>query len=53
MRQFELAGVSFGLAQLYAHVQRLFIDVQTELNFAFEQLDDILVFSPDIKPYMH
>ena len=42
----------FGLAQAPAYFQRLVNEVLSGLTFAFGYLDDILVFSPDIKTHL-
>ena len=42
----------FGLAQAPAYFQRLVNEVLSGLTFAFEYLDDILVFSPDMKSHL-
>ena len=42
----------FGLAQAPAYFQRLVNKVLSGLTFAFGYLDDILVFSPDMKSHL-
>ena len=50
--KFEFKVCPFGLAQAPAYFQRLVNDVLRGLPFAFGYLDDILVFSPDMKTHL-
>ena len=52
MGKFELICVPFGLAPARAYFQTLVNDVLTRIDFDFTYLDDILVFSPDIKTHL-
>ena len=42
----------FGLAQAPAYFQRLLNEVLSRFTFSFGYMDDILVFSPDMKPHL-
>ena len=46
-------GGKFELAQALAHFQQLVDEVLRGLPFAFGYLDDILIFSPDIKTHLY
>ena len=48
----EFKRCPFGLAQAPAYFQRLVNEVLSGLTFAFEYLDDILVFSPDMESHL-
>ena len=50
--KFEFKVCPFGLAQAPAYFQRLVDEVLRGLPFAFGYLDDILIFSPDIKTHL-
>ena len=50
--KFEFKVCPFGLAQAPAYFQRLVDEVLRGLSFAFGYLDDILIFSPDIKTHL-
>ena len=47
--KFEFKVCPFCLAQAPAYFQRLVDEILRGLSFAFGYLDDILIFSPDIK----
>ena len=49
--KFEFKVGPFGLAQAPAYFQRL-VEVLRGLPFAFGYLDDILIFSPNIKTHL-
>ena len=51
--KFEFQVCPFGLAQAPAYFQRLVDEVLRGLSFAFGYLDDILIFSPDIKTHLY
>ena len=51
-RKFEFKVCPFGLAQAPAYFQRLVDEVLRGLPFAFGYLDDILIFSPDIRTHL-
>ena len=44
--------MSLGLAQALAYFQRLGNEVLSGFTFAFDYLDDILVFGPDMTSYL-
>ena len=50
--KWEFKRCPFGLAQAPAYFQRLVNEVLSGLTFAFGNLDDILVFSPDMKSHL-
>ena len=50
--KWEFKRCPFGLAQAPAYFQRLVNEVLRGLTFAFGYLDDILVFSPDMKSHL-
>ena len=50
--KWEFKRCPFGLAQAPAYFQRLVNEVLSGLTFAFGYLDDILVFSPDMKTHL-
>ena len=50
--KFEFKVCPFGLAQAPAYFQRLVDEVLRGLPFAFGYLDDILIFSPNIKTHL-
>ena len=50
--KWEFKRCPFGLAQAPAYFQRLVSEVLSGLTFAFGCLDDILVFSPDMKSHL-
>ena len=50
--KWEFKRCPFGLAQAPAYFQRLVNEVLSGLTFAFEYLDDILVFSPDMEAHL-
>ena len=52
MGKFLFTHAPCGLAQVPAYVQRLVNGKFTGLDFAFGYLDDILVFSSDIKTHL-
>ena len=49
--KFEFKVCPFGSAQAPAYFQRLVDEVLMALPFAFGYLDDILIFSPDVKTH--
>ena len=51
--KFEFKVCPFGLAQAPAYFQWLVDEVLRGLPFAFGYLDDILIFSPDIKTHLY
>ena len=51
--KFEFKVCPFGLAWAPAYFQRLVDEVLRGLPFAFGYLDDILIFSPDIKTHLY
>ena len=50
--KYEFKVVPFGLTQAPAYFQKLVGEVLTGLPFAFGYLDDILIFSPDMKTHL-
>ena len=50
--KWEFKRCPFGLAQAPAYFQRLVNEVLSGLTFIFAYLDDILVFSPDMKSHL-
>ena len=52
MGKFDYVHVAFGLAQISAYFQRFVNEVLTGLDFSFRYLDDILIFSLDIKMHL-
>ena len=50
--KWEFKRCPFGLAQSPAYFQRLVNKVLSGLTFVFGYLDDILVFSPDMKSHL-
>ena len=50
--KWEFKRCPFGLAQASAYFQRLVNEVLSGFTFAFGYLDDILVFSPDMKSHL-
>ena len=50
--KWEFKRCPFGLAQTAAYFQRLVNEVLSGLTFAFGYLDDILIFSPDMKLHL-
>ena len=50
--KWEFKRCPFGLAQVPAYFQRLVNEVLSGLTFAFGYLDDILVYSPDMKTHL-
>ena len=50
--KWEFKRCPFGLAQAPAYFQRLVNEVLSGLTFAFGHLDDILVYSPDMKTHL-
>ena len=50
--KFEFKVCPFGLAQAPDYFQRLVDIVLRRLSFAFGYLDDILIFSPDVKTHL-
>ena len=50
--KWEFKRCPFGLAQAPAYLQRLVNEVLSGFTFAFGYLDDILVFSPDMKSHL-
>ena len=52
MRSYQFKRCPFGLVQAPAYFQRLVNEVLSGLTFAFGYLDDILVFSPDMKTHL-
>ena len=51
-RKFEFKVCPFGLAQAPAYFQRIVDEVLRGLTFAFGYLDDILIFSPNVKTHL-
>ena len=49
--KYEFNRCPFGLAQAPAYFQRLVNKVRAELPFTFGYLDDVLVYSPDVKTH--
>ena len=50
--KFEFKVVPFGLTQAPAYFQRLVGEVLQGIPYAFGYLDDILIFSPDVKTHL-
>ena len=50
--KWEFVRRPFGLAQAPAYFQRLVNEVLAPFDFAFGYLDDILIYSPDIKTHL-
>ena len=50
--KWEFKRCPFGLGQALAYFQRLVNKVLSGLTFAFDYLDDILVFSPDMETHL-
>ena len=50
--KWEFIRCAFGLAQAPAYFQRLVNEVLAPFDFAFGYLDDILIYSPDIKTHL-
>ena len=50
--KWEFKRCPFGLAQAPAYLQRLVNEVLSGLTFTFGYLDDILVYSPDMKSHL-
>ena len=50
--KWEFVRCPFGLAQVPAYFQRLVNEVLASFDFAFGYLDDILIYSPDIKTHL-
>ena len=50
--KWEFKGCPFGLAQAPTYFQRLVNEFLSGLIFAFGYLDDILVYSPDMKTHL-
>ena len=50
--KWEFKRCPFGLAQVPAYFQRLVNEVLSGLTFTFGYLDDILVYSPDMKTHL-
>ena len=50
--KYEFKVIPFGLTQAPAYFQKLVGEVLTGLPFAFGYLDDILIFSPDMKTHL-
>ena len=50
--KYEFNRCPFGLAQAPAYFQRLVNKVLAELPFTFGYLDDVLVYSPDVKTHL-
>ena len=50
--KWEFLHCPFGLAQAPAYFQRLINEVLATFNFAFGYLDDILIYSPDVKTHL-
>ena len=50
--KWEFVHCPFGLAQAPAYFQRLVNEVLASFDFAFGYLDDILIFSTDIKTHL-
>ena len=51
--KWEFVHCPFGLAQALTYSQRLVNEVLTPFDFAFGYLDDIIVYSPDVKTHLH
>ena len=52
LSKWEFVRCPFGLAQAPAYYQRLVNEVLAPFDFAFGYLDDILIYSPDIKTHL-
>ena len=52
LRKWEFLRCPFGLAQAPAYFQRLINEVLAPFDFAFGYLDDILIYSPDVKTHL-
>ena len=50
--KWEFLRCPFGLAQTPAYFQRLINEVLAPFDFAFGYLDDILIYSPDVKTHL-
>ena len=50
--KWEFKRCPFGLAQAPAYFQRLINEVLAPFDFAFGYLDDILIYSPDMKTHL-
>ena len=50
--EWEFLRCPFGLAQVPAYFQRLINEVLAPFDFAFGYLDDILIYSPDVKTHL-
>ena len=50
--KWEFKRCPFGLAQALAYFQRLINEVLAPFDFAFGYLDDILIYSPDVKTHL-
>ena len=50
--KWEFLRCPFGLAQAPAYFQRLINKVLAPFDFAFGYLDDILIYSPDVKTHL-
>ena len=50
--KWEFKRCPFGLAQAPAYFQRLINEVLAPFDFAFGYLDDILIYSPDVKTHL-
>ena len=50
--KWEFLRCPFGLAQAPAYFQRLINEVLASFDFAFGYLDDILIYSPDVKTHL-
>ena len=50
--KWEFLRCPFGLAQAPAYFQRLINEVLAPFDFAFGYLDDILIYSPDVKTHL-
>ena len=50
--KWEFKRCPFGLAQAPVYFQRVVNEVLSGLSFTFGYLDDILVFSPDMKSHL-
>ena len=50
--KWEFRRCPFGLAQAPAYFQRLINEVLAPFDFVFGYLDDILIYSPDVKTHL-
>ena len=50
--KWEFKRCPFGLAQAPAYFQRLINEVLAPFDFVFGYLDDILIYSPDVKTHL-